>query len=163
MLRLKLVMNLDISKPPGENCFLPLLPRTPALPSCSKKSASLTARYSTTFFKTASCAFRFALWETLFSYHWVLRFLSLPNERSRLESSLVIFLRMVSPVSLPEAWTGEAEPMVVFGAIAATSEAATRNTPAEAALAPEGPTHTPTGTAELIISLTIFRALERVP
>ena len=60
--------------------------------------------------------------------------------------------------------TGWAAPMAVFGAMAATCPDIVMNTPAEAALAPEGETNTTIGISALTISWIMSRmAVSRPP
>ena len=64
---------------------------------------------------------------------------------------------MTSSMLPPMPDTGWAAPMLVPGAIAATSATTVMRKPAEAARAPEGPTKTATGTRELSIASMICR------
>ena len=61
------------------------------------------------------------------------------------------------PMSLPFELIGVAAPMLVCGAIAATSAASVMNTPAEPARAPFGETYTTTGIGAPSIFLIILR------
>src|SRR5258706_6287975 len=64
---------------------------------------------------------------------------------------------MTSSLAPPIPETGWAAPMLVPGAMAATSATTVMRKPAEAARAPEGPTKTATGTRELSIASMICR------
>ena len=64
---------------------------------------------------------------------------------------------MTSSIVPPMPDTGWAAPMLVPGAMAATSATTVMRNPAEAARAPEGPTNTATGTGELSMASMICR------
>ena len=72
-------------------------------------------------------------------------------------ASFSIFWPRVPPMSPPVEVTALAEPMLVCGAIAATSAASVMKAPAEAARAPFGYTYTTTGIGASMMSFTIAR------
>ena len=70
---------------------------------------------------------------------------------------------MIGSISPPVDKTGWDAPVLVPGAIAATSPASSRKNPAEAARAPEGPVQTITGTGQRKMCSTISRVASIKP
>ena len=84
--------------------------------------------------------------------------------RMKAAASCVAFCLTSSGRSPPAPDTGDAAPMFVTGAIAATCADAAMKVPADAALAPEGETYTTTGTGDSWIAPTMSRVeLSRPP
>src|SRR5881409_3244349 len=112
------------------------------------RSGMESAMKSTTFSRTASRSVTDTDWRTAFSPHSALRPRSMAIVRMNAAASFST-LRMLSLSMLPPTDTGWAAPMFVAGAMAATWAAMVMKTPAEAARAPVGPTHTTTGISAL--------------
>src|SRR5437773_1859982 len=112
------------------------------------RSGMESAMKSTTFSRTASRSVTDTDWRTAFSPHSALRPRSMAIVRMNAAASFST-LRMLSLSIPPPTDTGWAAPMFVAGAMAATWAAMVMKTPAEAARAPVGPTHTTTGISAL--------------
>src|SRR5438094_563538 len=112
------------------------------------RSGMESAMKSTTFSRTASRSVTDTDWRTAFSPHSALRPRSMAIVRMNAAASFST-LRMLSLSMPPPTDTGWAAPMFVAGAMAATWAAMVMKTPAEAARAPVGPTHTTTGISAL--------------
>src|SRR5881397_1784497 len=112
------------------------------------RSGMESAMKSTTFSRTASRSVTDTDWRTAFSPQSAVRPRSTAMVRMKAAASFST-LRMLSLSTPPPTATGCAAPMLVAGAIAATLAAIVMNTPAEAARAPVGPTHTTTGISAL--------------
>ena len=80
------------------------------------------------------------------------------NERMKAAESFSSFCFITSSIFSPPRVTGCAAPVLVPGAMAATSAASRMKKPADAARAPEGATYTITGTGDA----SIFAMIERV-
>ena len=104
---------------------------------------------------------------TAFSAHSALRPRSAAIDRTNAAVSFSTFFAMSFPASsatsFPPLVTGWAAPMFAAGCITATFAAMVRKTPAEAACAPAGPTHTTIGTSLASIAWTISRVASSAP
>ena len=122
---------------------------------------------STTRSFTASVEVMAALSRTAFSAQSAFRPRAAATLRAKAAVSFSTFFAMSFPASSatsrPLPVTGWAAPMLEVGCIAATSAASVRNTPAEPARAPAGPTHTRIGTCEPSIAWTISRVASSAP
>lgn len=106
----------------------------------SSRVARSGATTSTTFLRAASRAVRFAPSRTASSAQSPSRPCSSASARRYAAASLMALRRASSGSSPPCTEIGVDEPRLVCGAIAATSAAIMRNTPADAARAPSGAT-----------------------
>src|SRR2546422_467132 len=128
----------------------------------SSRSGMESATRSTTFSFTASRSVIATAWRTAFSAQSALRPRSSETVRMNATASFSIFFIIVLSAPPPSA-TGEAAPMLVAGAIAATWAAIVMKTPAEAARAPVGATNTMTGNSAFIMRWTIARIARSSP
>jgi hypothetical protein len=110
-------------------------------PSISVSSAgSVGATTSTTFIRSASCAPRLEASRTALSAQSAFRPCSRASSAMYAAASFTTFFLRSLGISPPPAATGVEEPRFVCGAIAATSAAMARKTPADAAREPGGDT-----------------------
>src|SRR2546425_2044120 len=122
----------------------------------SSKSGMQSPPRSMPFSFPASRSVIAPAWRTAFSAQSALRPRSSATVRMNAAASFSTFFIIVLSAPPPSA-TGEAAPMLVAGAIAATWAAIVMKTPAEAARAPVGATYTMTGTSALNMRWTIAR------
>src|SRR2546428_457371 len=123
----------------------------------SRRSGIESATRSTTLRRTASRSVIETAWRTAFSAQSAFRPRSSATVRMNAAASFSIFFIIVLSTFPPPSMTGDAAPMLVAGAIAATCAASVMKTPAEAARAPVGATKMMTGTSAPNIRWTIAR------
>src|SRR2546428_704143 len=102
----------------------------------SRRSGRESATRSTTLSFTASRSVIETAWRTAFSAQSAFRPRSSATVRMNAAASFSIFFIIVLSTFPPPSMTGDAAPMLVAGAIAATCAASVMKTPAEAARAP---------------------------
>ena len=117
----------------------------------ASKSGRESATRSITFSFSASRSVTATAWRTAFSAQSALRPRSIATVRMKAAASFSTFFIIVLSAPPPPTDTGDAAPMLVAGAMAATCPAIVMNTPADAARAPVGATNTTTGTSAFIM------------
>ena len=122
----------------------------------------MAAMKSTTLRSTASVSLAATAERTAFSAHSMLCPRWAATVRANAAASLVALRASVESIG-PWRLIGVAAPMLVPGAIAATSPAMVTNTPADAARAPPGVTHVMIGTVEASMLFTMSRMLLSSP